>query len=174
MKSCSTAERRCIGGLIPFVILALFVSCSSYQFPKSYGFSSVLTLKGHTEAVLDLDLSSDGRYLASAGKDDTVRVWDTETMEELGIIEGHPDDVFSVSFAPDTSFLATGCLDGAVRVYALPSGELVHPLKGHAETVYSVDVSPDGKQILSGGKDATVRYGRGDRGASQGLPGAQR
>jgi len=160
MKSSATKRRRKGERALCAILgsLALIVSCASYQYPKSYGgFSSTVTLSGHTGQVLDLDLSHDGRYLASAGTDDTVRIWDTETLEELGVIEGHPDDVFSVSFSPDTSFLATGCLDGAVRVYSLPEGRLIHTMKGHAETVYSVAVSHDGKLILSGGRDMTVR-----------------
>ncbi len=146
-----------IGSAIAAVSMGLLFSCASYKYTDDFGFTSKEVMSGHTDQVLDMDLSPDGKYLATASMDDTVRIWDAHTLEELGALEGHADDVYSVSFGPGARHVVTGARDGAVRVYALPSGEQVHLLRGHAEAVYSVSYSPDGRQILSGGKDTTVR-----------------
>ncbi|MCF7948879.1 MAG: WD40 repeat domain-containing protein [Spirochaetia bacterium] len=157
-------KRVMIGIAITAISMGLLFSCASYKYPDDFGFTSKAVMSGHTDQVLDMDLSPDGKYLASASMDDTVRIWDTHTLEELGVLEGHADDVYSVSFGPGARHVVTGARDGAVRVYALPSGEQVHLLRGHAEAVYSVSYSPDGKQILSGGKDTTVRVWDADSG----------
>jgi WD40 repeat protein len=138
-------------------LVALLFSCASYEYPEGYGFVKKVRLTGHTDQVTDMDLTPDGKYLATASFDDTVKIWDAVELKELGTLEGHADDVYAVSFGPGPHLVATGCRDGAVRVYELPSGEILHTMRGHAEAVYSVAFSPDGKQILSGGKDATVR-----------------
>lgn len=150
--------------LILLISMGLMFSCASYRYAEEFGFTGKYVMSGHTDQVLDMDLSPGGEYLASAGADDTVRIWDTQTFEQLGVLEGHADDVYSVSFGPGARYVATGCRDGAVRVFALPSGEQLHLLRGHAEAVYSVAFSPDGEQILSGGKDATVRVWNAESG----------
>jgi len=149
--------RRYLFFISTIIFVTLFYSCSSYDYPKDYGFIERVSLPGHSDQVIDIDISYDGKYLASGSFDDTARVWDTELFTELGESEVHPDDIYSVSLSDDMQYLATGCRDGAIRVYSLPDGELVHLMRGHAEEVYSIDFSPDGKQLLSGGKDTTVR-----------------
>lgn len=148
---------RMISILASAALTAMLFSCASYEYPDGYGFVERVRLTGHTDQVLDMDLTPDGKYLATAGADDIVKIWDAVEMVDLGTLEGHADDVYAVSFGPGPRRIATGCRDGAVRVYELPSGELLHTMRGHAEAVFSVAYSPDGKQILSGGKDSTVR-----------------
>ena len=146
-----------VNSLTVLVTVFFVASCASYEYPKGYGFVRKERLIGHEKDVLDMDLSEDGRYLVSSGVDDTVRVWDTEEMQELGRKENLADDIYSVDFGPNASRVVTGCRDGAVRIYELPSGEIVHEMRGHAEAVYSVAYSPKGDYVVSGGKDSTVR-----------------
>ncbi len=60
-----------------------------------------LVLKGHTDAVHDLDISRDGKRLATASSDGTVKIWDTLTAVCLHSLQGHSHGVFHVSFSPD-------------------------------------------------------------------------
>lgn len=50
-------------------------------------------MKGHTDEVLALAVSGDGRYLASAGKDRRVGVWDVEKAEWVKGFGGHRDTI---------------------------------------------------------------------------------
>jgi WD40 repeat protein len=70
----------------------------------------------HEAEVTAIAFSNDGRWLASASKDHTARVWDSANGKELARLE-HPGEVLQVVFSPDGRRLATSCLDGQVRLW---------------------------------------------------------
>ncbi len=73
---------------------------------------------------LDVSLSPDGRWVASAGPDDVARVWDADTGALRAVLTGHTARVASVDFSPDSGTLATGSWDGAARLWDMASLEL--------------------------------------------------
>ena len=77
----------------------------------------MLTLKGHTVGVTQVNFSPDGQRLASASYDNTVKVWDATTGQESLTLKGHTGDVNSVSFSPDGQRLASASHDGTVKVW---------------------------------------------------------
>src|SRR6059058_1270974 len=60
--------------------------------------------------------SPDGRLLASAGWDETVRLWDPGSGAAVSELTGHTARVFSVAFSPDGRLPASGSYDGTVRL----------------------------------------------------------
>ena len=111
--------------------------------------------EGHSDSVESVAFSQNGRLLASASYDHTIRVWNLETGD-CHVLKGHSDIVESVSFSPDGRLLASGSWDYTVRVWDLGTDEC-RVLKGHSGIVESVSFSLNGRMIASGSWDHTVR-----------------
>ena len=101
--------------------------------------------------------SQDGRRFLSAARDDTVRLWDTETRYCLGTFEGHTMEVLGLAWSPDEHYVLSGGYDTSVRVWDTKTTRCLHVLKGHTSTTYSVAWSADQARVLSGGGDGSIR-----------------
>ena len=93
--------------------------------------------------------------VASAGWDQTVRVWNARNGEQTQILR-HAGDVWSVTFSRDGRLLASASQDGTVKVWDVTTGAERQTFR-MARPVYSVRFSPDGRTLASAGRDGTVR-----------------
>src|SRR5205085_528244 len=124
--------------------------------------------------------------LASASSDNTVKVWDAETGQELRTLKGHSGGVRSVAFSPDGKRLASysfaiGPLapvpaEAQLKVWDAVTGKELwgHTGKGNYSAVAMV-FSPNGKRLVIAGKVWDAQTGQelfsleGDRGDSDGV-----
>ena len=116
----------------------------------------LLTLDRHGNQVDDIVFSPDGSRLASASHDNTIRLWDAETAEELRTIKGHSNYVTSVSFSPDGQFLASASWDRTIKLWRGTTGCEVRTLDGHAATISNIIFDRSGSRILSTDADGTA------------------
>lgn len=128
---------------------------------------AVETAEGTTEVFPQLALSTsinsitvspDGKWLASAGDDKLVRLWDVESGREIRRFVGHTAPINSIAFSPDCRWLASGGEDKIVRLWDVSSGREVRRFEGHEDHISSVAFSPNSRILAA----ATKGFSNGD------------
>ncbi len=121
-----------------------------------------LVLTGHTRPVCDQAFSPDGRRLASSSYDETIRIWDTATGQELLSFESPRHGISGyrgidcLAFSPDGQRLAGGRAQNLV-IWDAATGKELHYLRWHSQSIASVAFSPDGKTLASGAGDREIK-----------------
>jgi WD40 repeat protein len=174
-------------GALPFAVLAAPPAVEKDALPlrdsagdplPTGAFARLGTVRlRHSAPVGALAYSADGKRLASASHDRTVRVWDAATGEERHCFRGHEDAVFSVAWTPDGKTLVSCGRDGTLRVWnrdtskearcirvapdvtgQLPAQETaLWWWQERENNLYCVAVAPDGKTIAAACADGFVR-----------------
>ncbi|GMF38887.1 unnamed protein product [[Candida] boidinii] len=117
----------------------------------------ICRMTGHQKLVNHVSFSPDGRYIASASFDNSIKLWDGRDGKFIATFRGHVAPVYQVSWSSDCRLIVSGSKDTTLKVWDVKTRKLMVDLPGHKDEVYAVDWSVDGKRVASGGKDKMVR-----------------
>jgi WD40 repeat protein len=120
------------------------------------------TLRGHTDRVRTLAISSDGLTLASGGNDRTIKIWDLSPKDERSTylkatLTEHIGAIYALAFLPNQNILISGSSDWTIKIWDLNTNQVIKTLEGHRGSIRALAISGDGHTLVSGSTDGTVK-----------------
>jgi WD40 repeat protein len=134
--------------------------------------STTVVQGGHNGTVWGIAASPDGRWIATASHDQTVKLWDAQTLKLVRTLEGHQAVVWCVAFSPDSKYLASGSAEageGAVTVWDVATGRAHRRFHGHRGLVLGLAFHPERPWVASSSIDGSVCLWDVDAGRALGL-----
>jgi WD40 repeat protein len=125
----------------------------------------VLEIKGHTDWVNRVALMPDGKHLATASRDKTLRIWEAANGNEAFKIKDLPAGALALAISPDGNKLATTAGKwikdkqhwiGEINVYDAKTGKLVRTIQGHGEPIGAALFLPPSGKLATASGDGTV------------------
>ena len=112
-------------------------------------------LSGHTDRVMSVAFSSDGRSLVSGSFDKTVKLWDVQTGGIVKTFHGHTTWVWTVSISADCTRIASGSQDGIINLWDIQTG-VCHCVIEQQKPARYISFSPTNPQHLLSINDSKI------------------
>lgn len=99
-------------------------------------------------------LSPDGQWIASAGRDQMIKIWNASTWQEFASFKGHAKGVTSVAFTPDGQRVISASDDKTIKIWDLVGDNICWTLR---QTGGSLGIHPLDQQLAVASRDKTIR-----------------
>ncbi|MGB7537379.1 MAG: WD40 repeat domain-containing protein [Anaerolineales bacterium] len=119
--------------------------------------TGIRELIGHTDPVSGIAFSPDGKGLASASLDGTIRLWSLVTGREIKKLIALPIRIYSIVFSPDGETISAGLEDQSVRMWGVKTGTLIRAFHGQAGKINRIIPSSDGELLLTISEESIVK-----------------
>lgn len=114
-------------------------------------------LKESAKTFHSVAVSPDHQLLATGSRDQTMSLWNAQTLQYLGLFDGHTDGIWDVGFNFDNTLLASGSFDRTIKIWSPQTGKCVRTLSGHIAGIWSIAWHPKRNILFSGSLDKTIR-----------------
>lgn len=121
----------------------------------------LLVVNAHTGSVAAMAMNGDGTRLLSAGEDETLRVWETPSLNESGAVTGDPGPVCAVAITASGKWGASCALrlmsrDMAVQLWDFATGTERRRLRGAKDSLSCIAISFDGRRVVAGDRSGEI------------------
>ncbi|ETO28813.1 hypothetical protein RFI_08314 [Reticulomyxa filosa] len=120
-------------------------------------FGEYAYLEGHSNGVNGIKFSPDGLRIVSWSNDETLRIWDTISRQQLYVLTGHSNWISAAQFSSDGSKIVSCAWDDPIRIWDVLSGKQIQLLEGHSDNICIAQFSPDGSKVVSCSEDETIQ-----------------
>ncbi|MGI9214581.1 MAG: ankyrin repeat domain-containing protein, partial [Gammaproteobacteria bacterium] len=121
-------------------------------------YSKIKAFSGHVDYVLCTAFSSDGKWLASGGKDKTLRLWQVGSGQEIKKFrKQYANYIYNVIFSHNCQLLASSIGTEIYLIDLANYDKPKHVFRDHIGLIYSLAFSLNSSYLLSGSKDKTLR-----------------
>ena len=122
--------------------------------PQRRLFSPNVKLQGHNAPVYTIDFSSNGSYLASAGHDKKIFIWDIfDECKNTGLLTGHKNAILDIKFSNDDTNIYTCSADKTLGIFDIETEKKVKKFAGHEGIVNSIDKTKRGLEVIASVSD---------------------
>ncbi|KAI8386987.1 WD40-repeat-containing domain protein [Blakeslea trispora] len=121
------------------------------------GRKGVKNFDGHTDIILCLAISHDGKYLASGGKDKTINLWSVTEDKHLVKFTQHRDTVSGLAFRKGQNQLYSCSHDRTIKLWNVDERAYIETLFGHQDQITDIDTLVRERCVSTGGRDKTAR-----------------
>ena len=115
-----------------------------------------MALVGHAAAVRAAAWSPDARWIATASRDGTARIWDAATGTTEHVLRGHEGMVDGAAWSPNSRLVATASRDRTVRIWDAETGACITVLTDFGDFARAVAWAPDGGRLAATSRDRLV------------------
>jgi len=119
-------------------------------------FPALTIKKAHNNWINTIAYSPNGRYLASGGWDNLIKIWDAQTGNCVKTLKGHQSAILDIKFSKDGKTLISSSQDETIKFWSIASGKLVHQITGHSGWIMSISLDAKESILASGGSDETI------------------
>ena len=118
-----------------------------------------MLLSGHKGELFCGKFSPEGSFLATAGHDREIYIWNTYgECENIAVMSGHNGAILDLQFSSDSEWIYTASTDKTIMIWDAKVGQRVKKFKGHPSIVNSVSVVSNNRELFcSGADDAKIR-----------------
>ncbi|XP_020232514.1 transcriptional corepressor LEUNIG_HOMOLOG [Cajanus cajan] len=116
---------------------------------KGFTFAEFGCIRTRCSKVTSCHFSSDGKWLASAGDDMKVVMWNMDTLQTESTPAEHKSIITDVRFRPNSPQLATASIDKSVRLWDTTNpSRCVREYSGHTRPIMSLDFHPKKTELF--------------------------